>query len=104
MIPDKAQTGLLALVSCANSKTVVTGGGTLGDYSAYNPQALKANLLVFGSDLDENFARAVSPQNAVGGNKSSTSTMAELLSTGASVNTEACAYMTRGNGSYKLCN
>lgn len=103
MIPDKSQTGLITLVSCANTKAVVTGGSGLGDYTAYNPEALKADLLVFGGDLDEDFVKSVSPMNAAGGNECSTQTMAELLSAGASVNTEVCAYMTRGNGSYKLC-
>jgi competence protein ComEC len=102
MLPDKAQESMLALVSCASSKAVVTGGGGLGDYSAYNPDALKADLLIFGGDLNENFSESVSPKNAAGGSKSSVQTVSELIAAGANYNTEACSYMTRGNGSYKL--
>lgn len=104
MLPDKEKTGMIALVSCAGSKAVVTGGGDLGDYSEYNPAALKADLLVFGGDLDERFINAVSPANAAGGRDSSADTLARLLSCGAYINTETCSYMTRGNGSYKLGN
>jgi competence protein ComEC len=102
MLPDKSKSALLALVSCAGTKAVVTGGGALGDYTVYNSQALKSNLLVFGGDMDADFASSVSPQYAAGGGKSSATTMAELISVGASVNTEACSYMTRGDGYYKV--
>lgn len=103
MLPDKEKTGMIALVSCAGSKAVVTGGGDLGNYSDYNPKALKSDLLIFGGDMDEQFINSVSPLNAVGGKDSSPQTMASLLTAGAYINTETCSYMTRGDGSYKLC-
>jgi competence protein ComEC len=101
MLPDSANDGMIALVNFLSSKAVVTGGGTLGDYSKYNSSALKSDLLVFGNGTDSNFAKLVSPKDAVGGAGSSAQTLTALLTNGANINTGSCLYMTRGNG-YKF--
>lgn len=107
MLPNRDKTGLVCLVSCAGSKAVVTGAGklksgTLGDYSAYNPAAFKANLLVFGGDLDTSLTDAVSPQFATGGAAASAQTFARLMAGGADISAQTGEYRTRGNGSYTL--
>lgn len=102
MLPDKTKTGLMTLVSCASSKAVITGSGKTGDYSGYDDDWFKANLLVFGNSLAPDFAGKVSPENVVCSGNTSTGTISELLTDGASIVTDDCSYLTRGGGSYKI--
>jgi competence protein ComEC len=97
MLPDSAGDNLIALVSCDGSKVIVTGGSNSGDYSAYNPLALKADMLVFGGNLDSSFEKEVSPSYAAGG-KGAADSIALLESEGASVKNSPGIFMTRGSG------
>lgn len=101
ILPDRSKTGLLALAACASSKAVITGGGSLGDYSQYNLASFKADLLIFNNSISADFLNAVSPKN-IYATSCPENTFSSLMSIGASVNNGQCTYLTRGNGSYKI--
>lgn len=100
MLPDSNKEKMLALVSCNGSKAVITGNGDIGDYSAYNPQALKATVLMFGGSLDNSFVNAVAPSYAAG--SSDADTLSMLLQQGAEVKNTSGVFMTRGSGNYTV--
>lgn len=97
LLPDKTGDELLALVSCAGEKAVVAGEGGTGDYSAYNPAALKADLLVFGGELG-GLADEVQPVRAEAAPGAPPDDVAQLVSSGAEVDSGEHAYLTRGSG------
>lgn len=101
ILPDKSQSGLLTLVSCAGSSAVITGTGKTGDYSQYNFGSLKVNLMVSGDSLSSGLISKFSPQNIVCSGTCLNSSV-QYLSSASSVNTQKCSYLTRGGGSYKI--
>lgn len=96
ILPDKAKKELLAIVDCSGSKAVVTSNGVIGDYSEYNPKALKADLLVSGGTINNYLATAVSPSYALCGLNAKTISLA--AEKGANIKNTTGVYKTRGGG------
>ncbi len=99
ILPDSTGNNLLAIVSCGGSKAIVMGSDNSGDYTSYNPLALKADLLVFGGNLSSDFVKEVSPAYVAGG-KNAADSLALLESEGAAVKNTSGMYITRGSGSF----
>lgn len=104
LLPDKEQDELVALVSCKNSQAFVTGTEMSGDYSIYNEQAFKSNLLVFSQNPNEELLKSVSPTYSCGGAKSDSSTISTLILLGSSIQNKDKIYMSRGSESFVMRN
>lgn len=96
VLPDSTKQELLAIVDCSGSRVVVTSNGDVGDYSEYNPKALKADLLISGGTIDGYLANAVSPCYALCGLNAKTISLAAAK--GANIKNTTGVYKTRGGG------
>lgn len=102
MMPNSKNDEMIALVACKNAHAVVTGESSGGDYTQYNPQALKANLLVFSGNPSDNILKEISPVYASGTNGSNAQTIAQLITLGSSVNTSSRSYLTRSGEGFMV--
>jgi beta-lactamase superfamily II metal-dependent hydrolase len=107
LFPDKTGTNMIAAVACNGTSAILTGGVD-ADLTKYNVEAtsIHADMIIFGADITNDFAKAVSPQIAVEGSSYAAYAGATFESLGCKVRdtdeSGRVSILTRGGGEYML--